>query len=334
MQITKRGTRWRVRIRLAGHDLSESFRTKTEAAAWAAQTEADINAGKLGKIPDKSFADLLVRYRDEVVDRKDGARWDRLRIDALLGGPQRAADPLAHVRLPDLGPEHFGAWRDRRLATVSPATVRREWNLLSGICTLAIKEWRWLRDHPMRGAVRPESPPPRTRRISQDEIDRILLATGDDATTQMGRVGLAFRFALETAMRAGEILALTWADIDLDRRVAIVRAQARGARKTGVGRPVPLSNEAVAIIERLPRSESGTLFCMNSANLDALFRKAKHRAMIDGLHFHDSRAEALTRLSKRLDVMQLARVSGHRDLRTLHDVYYRETVEDMVRLLD
>lgn len=38
--------------------------------------------------------------------------------------------------------------------------------------------------------------------------------------------------------------------------------------------------------------------------------------------------------SKRLDLMQLARVSGHRDLKLLHAVYYRESVEDMVGLLD
>lgn len=319
-RIEKRGARWRVRIRLGGNDISESFRTKAEAAAWAAQQEADINAGKHGKVPDKSFGDMLRRYPAE-------SKWDKTRINALL------TDDLAQVRLPDIGPEHIAAWRDRRLAKVSPATVRREWNLLSGICTLAINEWRWLRDHPMRSVKRPESAPPRTRRITQDEIDRIVWACGDTAETQQGRVGLAFRFALETAMRAGEILALEWADIDVGKRVAYVRAVKPGAKKTGISRVVPLSSAALAIIERLSRSNP-TLFAMNSASLDALFRKAKRRAIIDGLHFHDSRAEALTRLSKKLDVMQLARVSGHRDLQTLHNVYYREQAEDMARLLD
>jgi integrase len=336
--IEKRGARWRVRVRRDGHDISESFRTKSEAAAWAAQTEADILAGKLGQVPDKSFADLLRRYREDVSAKKDGARWELIRIAALLGEPgrdgaRRDADALSHVRLPDLGPEHFAAWRDRRLREVSAATVRREWNLLSVICSTAVREWRWLREHPMRGVRRPDAPPPRTRRVSEDEIERILHACGGDYGTAQGRVGLAFLWAIETAMRAGEICALRWQDIDVERRIAHVAAIERGARKTRQARDVPLSREALRILGLLPRSGE-TVFWLDVSTLDALFRKAKARAMVEGLHFHDTRAEALTRLSKKLDVMQLARVSGHRDLRILYHTYYREAVEDIARRID
>ena len=63
------------------------------------------------------------------------------------------------------------------------------------------------------------------------------------------------------------------------------------------------------------------------------WRKIKRRALCDDIHFHDSRATALTRLSQRLDVMQLARMSGHRDIKILYAVYYRETAEAIARLL-
>ena len=336
--IEKRGARWRVRVRKSGVDTSESFRTKGEAAAWAAQQEADISAGKLGRALDKSFGEVLLRYLGEVIESKDDARWERIRINAMMGTPaangtKRDRDPLTHVRLPDLGPEHFAAWRDRRLRSVSAATVLREMNLLSAICNRAVKEWRWMRENPMRGVVRPEAPPPRTRRVTKEEIDLISVACGDDPDLMQARVGMAFRFAIETALRGGEICALTWLDVDLTLRIAHVRAIEKGARKTKTARTVPLSREAASIIESMPKI-GNLIFAIDSASLDALFRKAKKRAMIEGLHFHDSRAEALTRLSKKLDVMQLARVSGHKDLRLLHEVYYRETAEDMARLLD
>ena len=61
------------------------------------------------------------------------------------------------------------------------------------------------------------------------------------------------------------------------------------------------------------------------ADADALFRKARARAGLSGFTFHDSRATALTRLSRQVDVMTLARISGHRDLALLLRVYYRET---------
>jgi integrase len=72
--------------------------------------------------------------------------------------------------------------------------------------------------------------------------------------------------------------------------------------------------------------------CVRQA--DALFRKAKARALIKDLHFHDTRREALTRLAKKFDVMELARISGHRDLRILQNVYYAPTVEDLAKKLD
>jgi integrase len=51
--------------------------------------------------------------------------------------------------------------------------------------------------------------------------------------------------------------------------------------------------------------------------------------LIDDLTFHDSRAAALTRLSKRMDVLRLSRISGHRDLNQLLKAYYRGTAADV-----
>lgn len=64
-------------------------------------------------------------------------------------------------------------------------------------------------------------------------------------------------------------------------------------------------------------------------SLDVLFRKVRDRLLIDNLTLHDSRAAALTRLSKRMDVLRLSRISGHRDLNQLLKAYYRETAADV-----
>jgi len=339
----KRGQRWRVRIRLDGIDKSETFRTKAEASVWAAQQEVERSNTKLGRIPDKLFADLLIRYRDEVSVTKDGSRWERLRIAVLLGEPLasglvRDPDPLAKVRLPDLGPEHFADWRDRRLLNVSSATVLREWNMLSAMCTRAVREWRWLHENPMRHISRPTAPQPRSRRVGDDEVDRIMHVCGyaPDRVldTMQSRVAAVFLFAIETAMRAGEICALKWADIDFGRRVAHVRAVEQGARKTGLSRVVPLSRRALELLNQLQGIDGAKIFLIEPVMLDALFRKAKKQALIDGLHFHDTRREALTRLAAKVDVMTLAKISGHKDLKILQSVYYAPDMGDVVKLLD
>ena len=107
--------------------------------------------------------------------------------------------------------------------------------------------------------------------------------------TMQSRVAAAFLFAIETAMRAGEICALKWTDIDFDRRVVHVRALEQGARKTGLSRVVPLSMRALELLNRLRGIDGVSIFLMETVTLDALFRKAKKLALIDGLHFHDIR---------------------------------------------
>jgi integrase len=103
--------------------------------------------------------------------------------------------------------------------------------------------------------------------------------------------------------------------------------------KNGYARNVPLSSRAIEILAQLPDGES-TLFNVAGASLDALFRKAKARAIIEDLHFHDTRREALSRLAKKVDVLTLAKISGHRDLRILSNVYYQTDMGEVAGLLD
>ena len=136
--------------------------------------------------------------------------------------------------------------------------------------------------------------------------------------TVSARVGFAYLFALETAMRAGEIVGLLWSDI---------KGNLAHLRKTknGDSRDVPLSKEALRLVSLLPRlsDDDASVFQLGSAQLDALFRKAKAKAVIDDLHFHDTRREALSRLSKKVEVLTLAKISGHRDLSILLNTYYK-----------
>jgi len=81
----------------------------------------------------------------------------------------------------------------------------------------------------------------------------------------------------------------------------------------------------------LPK-ERNTVFDVTKESLDALFRKAKRKALIEDLTFHDTRHEAITRLAKKLNVLELARMVGHRDLKMLM-IYYNETAENLAKKL-
>lgn len=90
-----------------------------------------------------------------------------------------------------------------------------------------------------------------------------------------------------------------------------------------------MSPEALRIMSLLDKEK---LFDLSDKSRDTTFRLAVKRAGIKDLTFHDSRREATHRLSKKLSVMDLARVTGHKDLKMLL-LYYNPTAESIAERL-
>lgn len=123
------------------------------------------------------------------------------------------------------------------------------------------KRWRWTKENPIKGIRRPKNPHPRDRRISDKEIERILDALGFDGQTVITTrdiIAVAFLFALETAMRQGEIWNLTWEDVYLEKRFARLHETKNGSK-----RDVALSSEAVRLLKLLDRGHSQKVFKTN-----------------------------------------------------------------------
>lgn len=320
--IYKLGKKWRAQVSIRGVRETEVFPTKQQASAWALDKEA---AGRVGKMPNRTLGDALKRYAKEVAPSRSGEAWEVTRCTAM----QRLK--MADILLKDLDRSDLARWRDDRLKTVKPATVLRDINLLRSVFKMCAGEWQWMQGSPLDGLGMPKAPKGRRRRVTADEIKRIRLSGGLDAgysvKTATERSVMAFLFALETAMRSGEILGLVWKHVDLRKRVAHLPKT-----KNDDARDVPLSSEAVAILKSFPKG-GGPIFDISDRDRDVLFRKVRNRSAVENLHFHDSRAEAIWRLSKKLDVMQLARAVGHRDLKSLL-IYYQESAEDMAKRLD
>lgn len=318
--IQRHGRGWRVQVYVAGRRTSKVCRTRQEAAQWALEREAELSGAKL---PDKTFGDALEAYRRDVAPSHRGWRWERIRLLSL------EKEPIARLPLAGLEPADFTRWRDRRLTQVSPGTVAREMTLLRSVLEYVRRDHRWIRDNPMRDVRRPQTPPARRRRVSPCEVAQIVEAFGVEplaATTATQRTGLAFLFALETAMRSGEIVGLMPDHVFLRSRYVVLPRT-----KNGDKREVPLTQRTVEILEALPKGE-GPVFGLDADLRDALWRKHRPAGLRD-LRFHDSRAEAIWRLSKKLDVLQLARVIGHRNPASLM-FYYDESAADMAMQLD
>jgi integrase len=313
---------WRVQIRRRGFPSeSATFRLKAQADAWAAEREGELVGSRHGIIPRRTVRQAIERYVIDECPKHRGERWERIRLAKIL----RTLD-FAERELQSVTRDDIARWRDGM--TLAPSSRCREYGLLRSVFAKCAREWGWIRESPFRLVSPPEAGKPRKRRVSDSEADAIVAALGyvrDTAPqTASHYVALAFLLGIETAMRKGEMLSLE-------------RAQVTGAiahllrTKNGDERDVPLSKAARAIIELLP--DDGYLFPIAGGTADSLFRRARDKLGLD-INFHDSRREGTTRLSKKVDVLTLAKITGHRDLKLLLRVYYAPDMADVATRLD
>lgn len=322
----KRGDSWRAEVARNGHRESKTFPTKREAMDWANRRELELANVRAGKVTRWTLADVMQRYADEVSPDKAGARWEKARIASIK------QDKVAKLVMQDIGPVELADWRDRRLAEVQGATVLREIGLLRAIWTRAkMGEWRYVDHDPWPDVIKPKDNPARKVIFQEGQAERIVAALGYKGGTPKDKreqTAVAFLLALETAMRSGEILTLEWKHVHLERRMLHLPKS-----KNGDARDVPLSKRAVELLEAMTGIDEDKVFTVNAGLRDAYFRQGKTLAKVDGPTFHDARATAITRLAKKLDLLELARMVGHRDPRSLM-IYYRESATEIANKLD
>ncbi len=324
--VGRYGRGYRAQVYVNGRRASKVFRTQREANAWAIAKEEELQKPAAET---RTVRQLIEHYAETVMPKKRGGTHEISQAMAFLRDfPDLADKKLSEVDTPD-----FGEWRDARLKKVSDATILCNLNWLRHAFKVAREEWKWMEANPLKGLRVPSNPAPRDRRVFPREVRalcRILdYRPGRAPVTKSQEVALAFMVALRTAMRAGEILSLGKRNLDLKRRVASVTHKTQ--HLTGKPRDVPLTRHGVRLLA--PVADREACFSISSAVLDALFRKARDRLLIEDLHFHDSRAEALTRLARKVDVMTLSKISGHKDVRILVGTYYRETAEQIAARL-
>lgn len=317
-----RNNKWQARIQRDGYpNLAKSFDNKLDAIKWATKIEAEMDKGSYintSLAERTTFSELILRYLQEVTPRTKSAKEDGFRLRALV------RKPIAKYSMIALTPSRIAEYRDIRLKEVSAGTVLRELAYFSSVINHARREWGINIDNPIPLIRKPETPASRTRVLSEAEKDKLFDILKPRFKNSNPWILFIVQFALETAMRQGEILGLGWSDIDLNKRTAHLETTKNGDRRT-----VPFSTRAVQILQELPRSIDGRVFPMNKAALCANFSNACKRAGIEDLHFHDLRRTAITNMAGKFsNILELSAITGHRQLSMLKR-YYHPRAEDL-----
>ena len=321
--VQKRGPyQWRVQIRKKGHPpQTRTFDVRSEADAWARQVEGEMDRGLFvsrKEAENTTLSEALDRYEREISSKKRSSDQDGIYVRHWKK-TGLAARNLASIQGKDLA-----AWRDERLLAVKPATVDRELRIISHLFTIAVKEWGMAGlVNPVAQIRKPKLPPGRDRRLLPGELEKIL------ANTESPHLSDIVRFALETAMRRGEIAGMTWEVVDLKKRTVTLPET-----KNGEKRIVPLSAEAIRILSGIPRRLDGSVWGITEDPITRAFVRACQRAKVEGLTFHDLRHEATSRLfEKGFNPMEVAAITGHKTLQMLKR-YTHLKAEDLAKRMD
>ncbi|WP_068320922.1 site-specific integrase [Polynucleobacter yangtzensis] len=324
--IRNRNGKWQARITRKGQEaVAKSFHSKQDAEKWARQLETEIDKGSYTNttLAERTlFKDVIERYVQEVTLKTRSMKEDAYRLKAL------ARHSIANLRMTALTPIKVAEYRDERLKLVSNGAVIRELSYFSSIINHAKREWGINMVNPIPLVKKPQSPQGRNRILTEEELGLLYAALTPRVKNANHWILPLTKFALESAMRRGEILGLRWEHIDLQKRTAFIPIT-----KNGESRLTPLSTTATEILQSLPRNLHGAVFPVTACALSAAIDRARTKAKIEDFHFHDLRHMAITRLAEKLpNLIELSAVSGHRSL-TMLKRYYHPNPEHLAQKL-
>ena len=137
-------------------------------------------------------------------------------------------------------------------------------------------------------------------------------------------------FSIEEAVRQGELLKLTYDDINMQNRTALLRDT-----KNGEDRTIPLSQKAFLILNSLPRQFDRCMFPITKDVLKSSWKQTLTNAKISGLRWHDLRRHAISIMfsEKGLNVPSVQLISGHKNPMVLLNTYTKLDPEKLVSKL-
>ncbi|MCP4546395.1 MAG: site-specific integrase [bacterium] len=338
---TKDGeVRYRAQVRLKGFPAeTETFRRKTDAKKWITDIEAAMRDGRHFKTSEAkrhTVGELIDRYVRDVLPSKPRSAYSQ--GGQLKWWRQHLGDYL----LSDATPALIAEARDtlskgitHRRMPRTPATVNRYLAVLSHTFTIAMKEWGWVEHNPVMKVRRLQEAQGRVRFLSDDERDRLLIACRESDNKQLYVIVV---LALSTGMRQGEILNLTWDNVDLDAGRVTLHDTKNKER-----RGVPVMGHAMDVLRehsKVRRIDTSLVFPSSAKDkpLDvrAPWERAVEAAGIEDFRFHDLRHSAASYLAMNgATPSELAAVLGHKTLQMvkryahLSDAHTAELVEKM-----
>ena len=312
--------RYTAEVRLKGYPAqTATFKRKTDATKWVQNTESAIREGRHFKTTESkkhTLGDLVDRYIKDVLPTKPK------QAPAQRPQLERWKAELGCYVLADITPALIVEVRDKLLTESaprgnirSPATVVRYMAALSHAFTIAVNEWQWLEDSPMRKVKKPKESNGRVRWLDDEERVKLLTACKESPNSMLY---LCVILALSSGMRQAELMGLKWQDVNLKDGYLILHETKNGDR-----RRVPLSGLGLVLLQeyaKIRRIDTPLLFPsernpQKPIDLRKAFANAMTVAQITDFKWHDLRHCTASYLAMNgASLAEIAEVLGHKTL--------------------
>jgi integrase len=280
------------------------------------------------KLAEKRYAKRLGEIEDEgwfpgenILFREVWGKYLREEVKYKAPGTQMRAEQSAKKFLPEMGdltlsqitPAILSAYRAKRLEDgVTVSTVVKELQFVRRVFSLAKRDWQYVRQSPFEFFRMPAANDHRVRFLEAGQFEKLLKA----CPSWLRPIAIVARY---TGMRRGNVLGLTWGQVDLEGRVVNLDNTKNGRRLS-----IPLTETPYKAFEALRRSKIVRLDCpyvfhqngepLSPHQVSVAFKRACKRAKIENFRFHDLRHDFASSLVQRgSDLYVVQNLLGHSD---------------------
>lgn len=314
MSLYKRKNIWWMDIRVNGFRIRRSTETKNKKLAENihAKVRSEIVEGKYFEgVKAKSITvnQLLERYFNDRLKVKMNTTIER---DKTLR--KNISEYFGDYALSQVNSDMITVYRQKRYAEGrSIATANRELTFFRNAFNVAIKHYKWCSINPVAQTKFDAENNIRDRWLTIEEEKTLL-------STLKGRYRDIVELALHTGLRKSEVLSLSYSNVDLFRRVVVVKGKGNKVRT------IPLNQVSLNILkERFKIRHIGSNLVFGDRNgntiqktlLKNTFKKALKLSGIEDFRFHDLRHTFATRLAHAgIDIYTISKLLGHNDIST------------------
>jgi len=279
------------------HRRSSGVANRKLAEALAAKWVKDgFLEEHFGKKPDVPFEEALLRYA-KTHKRDHTQTFERVTRYRLKHFQER----FKGMMLSEFTFPVVQDYMDERFETVSRGTVQKDAAILKAILNKAHREG--LIDTPPR-FPKFKTLKHRTRWLTLEEEQKLTQAAAPHVVPLI-------RLAVDTGGRLSELMGLDWRNVELDKgRIRFT------ATKNGEDRTVRLCMRARATLAALDPKQSGPVFTYRGKPVKSMkvaFNRARDRAGLEDLRFHDLRHTFASRLVQAgVPLYEVMHLTGHK----------------------